>query len=670
MKRPRTYMWRDEHWDQNRPYDYCGTPQHPGRGPNDYYSTPQQQQGRGPNDYYGGAPQQQQGRGGRPQYNGSPSNGSDWSVSERAPYQGNAARGTASSPPQQSRGVGRGAGGPPLYSRSPGQGGDPRGKGQGPSRRPAPPPPEESGMDKLLASFGCSPEEAQRIRRSPGEGDFDRYSSPGPRTRGLQGLSPPGPSTPQQWSGGGTSGPWGRSSPGGAGLPPQSSKGSPGGMSESAWGGRGSSPPRDGQGRTSSPPRGRGLPGSATKNNIERKRAQALGGDTMIGTGFAAQMKRGVVQHDNGPVMMMLQNGFAGLAGIITGGGSKEEPEKNEEPPKPKGHEGPVPATEYEALPEDQIDSRVNWCLQQLPRESAAALKIWRKDAGEYEVDGREVKLDWQLNAAKSEVYVTDMLLATKEGAHTEPLGLYLRHAADVAYHLEHGGMAVTQVPRHLRLTFPEMKGGAATLGMEMAMNEDDRYNAMVLAREQAALRERAAEEFKATGNAPPPKEKKEKESPDRPSAADLRPPSPPRQEREADARPPQGGAPVVQHTAPIGAMHPQQQVAGKPGGFAYAPSHTVANGVAYAAAPGAGHIQVVKQQPATMQHAPSGYVNPLQNAGSGYMNPLQTVASGYVNPFQQSGSGYLNPLQTAGSGYMNPLQNASSGYINYRQMF
>jgi len=85
-------------------------------------------------------------------------------------------------------------------------------------------------------------------------------------------------------------------------------------------------------------------------------------------------------------------------------------------------------------------------------------------------------------------VYVESELEAATPG---EPLHLFLRHSANVAYDL-HFGSAMMKVPEGSRLSFAEETG---TLLKDS--DADSKYKAMLLASEQAQKREEAALQFR-----------------------------------------------------------------------------------------------------------------------------------------------------------------------------
>lgn len=227
--------------------------------------------------------------------------------------------------------------------------------------------------------------------------------------------------------------------------------------------------------------------------------------DTIIGKGFTAAMKRGVAQakptpmHEemvpqkDGGFIATIQKGFEGLFGKPT---SKEEVLRKR---------GAVWANEYEAVPGDEIDQRVQFFARRLPEDVAGCLKIFRKAKGEYQINDEIVNMDvrTRVNPQNPQGQPDKEIFAfwtTEEGEQSdpEPLGLYLSHAANVAYEVKQGGNVITQVPEAARMSFHEEIGTKLTDG-----SADARFNAMEVAARQAKMREEAAMEWREKQNNP-----------------------------------------------------------------------------------------------------------------------------------------------------------------------
>lgn len=218
--------------------------------------------------------------------------------------------------------------------------------------------------------------------------------------------------------------------------------------------------------------------------------------DTVIGKGFTAAMKRGVAQakpnalHEelvaqkDGGFISTIQRGFEGLFGKPT---SKEEVLRKR---------GAVWANEYEAVPGDEIDNRVQYFARMLPEDVSGCLKIFREQKGQYTINEEIVNMEVRFRQnpqgqTDKEIFV---FWTTEEGEQSdpEPLGLYLQHAANVAYEVKQGGNVITMVPEHARISFHEEVGTKLTDG-----SADARFNAMEVAARQAKMREEAANEWR-----------------------------------------------------------------------------------------------------------------------------------------------------------------------------
>jgi len=223
-------------------------------------------------------------------------------------------------------------------------------------------------------------------------------------------------------------------------------------------------------------------------------------GDTIIGKGFTKAMKRGVAQAKpgkqeenlvlkaDGGFIATIQRGFEGLFGKPT---SKEEVLRKR---------GAVIACEYEAVPGDEIDQRVEFFARRLPEDSAGCLKIFREKKGSYIINDENVNMEPRFRtkpdgSPEKEIFVW---WETEDGEQTdpEPLGLYLTHAANVAYEVKQGGNVITQVPDHVRMSFHDEIGTKLTDG-----SADARFNAMEVAARQARMREEAAVEWREKQN-------------------------------------------------------------------------------------------------------------------------------------------------------------------------
>merc|ERR1719428_837749 len=230
------------------------------------------------------------------------------------------------------------------------------------------------------------------------------------------------------------------------------------------------------------------------------KQRQMRDDDTVIGKGFTAAMKRGVaqakpnalheelVEQKDGGFISTIQRGFEGLFGKPT---SKEEVLRKR---------GAVYANEYEAVPGDEIDQRVQFFARRLPEDVAGCLKIYRKTKGEYQINDEIVNMETRYRQnpqgqTDREIFV---FWTTEEGEQSdvEPLGLYLSHAANVAFEVKQGGNIITQVPDHVRMSFHDEIGTKLTSGSAEA-----RFNAMEVAARQARMREEAAVEWREKQN-------------------------------------------------------------------------------------------------------------------------------------------------------------------------
>ncbi|CAK9024346.1 Hypothetical protein (Fragment) [Durusdinium trenchii] len=128
----------------------------------------------------------------------------------------------------------------------------------------------------------------------------------------------------------------------------------------------------------------------------------------------------------DGGFIATIQQGFQGIFGHLAT--SKEEVLKKR---------GPMSAVEYEAVPGDDLDQRVQFFARQIPEHLGEWLKIYRKARGEYEVSGEVVRMAWQSTVGPPtpempegkilrEVFVFAES-ETNSDVPAEPLHLYLR---------------------------------------------------------------------------------------------------------------------------------------------------------------------------------------------------------------------------------------------------
>lgn len=160
---------------------------------------------------------------------------------------------------------------------------------------------------------------------------------------------------------------------------------------------------------------------------------------------------------------------------------------------------GPVPASCYEADPDDLIDWHLSCHLLTLDRSAASRIMLRKVREGEYEVDGRRVMLLWREDLGPGTPGVEESHpagIVVREGddeseSGTEtPLAEYLQQAVDVAALLAGhaaGCPAVARMPANRRLTFADVPERT---------HEDpgvERVRSMRVACEQARIREQHA---------------------------------------------------------------------------------------------------------------------------------------------------------------------------------
>mmetsp|Transcript_127595 Transcript_127595/g.367109 ORF Transcript_127595/g.367109 Transcript_127595/m.367109 type:complete len:382 (+) Transcript_127595:187-1332(+) len=162
---------------------------------------------------------------------------------------------------------------------------------------------------------------------------------------------------------------------------------------------------------------------------------------------------------------------------------------------------GLVQACLYEADPFDDIDLCLCAHLRGLDRAFVSSLLLRRFGIGDYELDGKRVRLKWcNTGDAGSDEEGADRTLVVKEGDEGDPtacempLLAYLQQVADVAASLggrSAGAPLVARVPAHQRLTFTAVAPPQPVDDMGV-----ERLRSMRMACEQARLREQAAEEY------------------------------------------------------------------------------------------------------------------------------------------------------------------------------
>lgn len=138
----------------------------------------------------------------------------------------------------------------------------------------------------------------------------------------------------------------------------------------------------------------------------------------------------------------------------------------------------PVPASRYEAVLGDPLDGALAQACKRLDSARASGLVILRNGPSNYDIGGRRVLLSKEgLNVVAKELNNNEK----------HDLDWYLSSAAEVEHHMGAGGPAITQVPKHLRLTFPQDPPADPT-------GKKKRKEAMRLAKQQAELREQNAQ--------------------------------------------------------------------------------------------------------------------------------------------------------------------------------
>lgn len=227
--------------------------------------------------------------------------------------------------------------------------------------------------------------------------------------------------------------------------------------------------------------------------------------DAVIGKGFTAVLKRGVAiandgvspgpaeimhTHEDGGFIATIQQGLTGMFGV--------RPTSKEELLRLRGM---VKASEYEAVPSDDLDHQVQHIVNALPEEVADCLKLFRKAKGEYLLELAAVKSTESVRVFRDETGMlwTQVLSATCDNDRTtvcavppEPFDEYVSHCAHIAYSLQNGH-AVTQVPSHMRMSFEHVQSATLSSG-----TFQDRFVAMRLATKQASIREKAAVDWKS----------------------------------------------------------------------------------------------------------------------------------------------------------------------------
>eukprot|EP00931_Biecheleriopsis_adriatica_P094702 TRINITY_DN68330_c0_g1_i1.p1 TRINITY_DN68330_c0_g1~~TRINITY_DN68330_c0_g1_i1.p1 ORF type:complete len:437 (-),score=59.65 TRINITY_DN68330_c0_g1_i1:74-1384(-) len=152
------------------------------------------------------------------------------------------------------------------------------------------------------------------------------------------------------------------------------------------------------------------------------------------------------------------------------------------------------PKAKRHSKPEsDDIDKELHTVLKTFNEQLMAPLKARRISDGEYEIDGRRVRLSWvpAYNGDRKELIVQEGCDSDADTTDT-PLTTYLQQAADVAASLHgrsEGSPVVARVPADKRMTFVAPSKVSDDPSIE-------RVRSMQVACEQARLRQHAAEAY------------------------------------------------------------------------------------------------------------------------------------------------------------------------------
>eukprot|EP00930_Biecheleria_cincta_P095206 TRINITY_DN87207_c0_g1_i1.p1 TRINITY_DN87207_c0_g1~~TRINITY_DN87207_c0_g1_i1.p1 ORF type:complete len:422 (-),score=59.44 TRINITY_DN87207_c0_g1_i1:58-1323(-) len=151
----------------------------------------------------------------------------------------------------------------------------------------------------------------------------------------------------------------------------------------------------------------------------------------------------------------------------------------------------------------DDIDKELCAVLKEFNQDASSSLKVRRVGDGEYDIDGRRVRLCWTPASmgAGRELIVQEGGQSDEDTTDT-PLTTYLQQAVAVAASLHgraEGSPVVARVPADKRMTFVAPSKVSDDPSIE-------RVRSMQVACEQARLREHAAEAYESsrTGKGPP----------------------------------------------------------------------------------------------------------------------------------------------------------------------
>jgi hypothetical protein len=346
-------------------------------------------------------------------------------------------------------------------------------------------------------------------------------------------------------------------------------------------------------------------------------------------------MKRGVAQakptndreqlqqQKDGGFISTIQRGFEGLFG--------GRPTSKEEVLRKRGA---VFANEYEAVPGDEIDQKVQYHARRLPEEVSGCLKIFRDRKGEYQINDEIIHMEQKYRQAPHGQTETEIFvfwdIADGQQSDPEPLHLYLSHAANVAFEVAKGGNVITQVPDHARMSFHDEVGTKITDG-----SADARFNAMEVAARQAKMREEAAAEWR-----------ERQRNPNKGRDYSQSPPQSPRGRQEAEEV-----SIVDQALQAIGIMPSAAQsyaapaAAPAPAAYVMPPQTTQGMGMSVAAPPQAGYL-MPQHQAMPRQGTMYAYGSATPMAGYAQMGSLGVPAGGlrpsYASMYS-SGSAYGN---------------------------